>query len=108
MKWVFLGSRHLPAVAHRFYFTESLFPLPTCRRVDRVYLAFSQHWKLLINAENMKGLKVHGSSQLLPSLSELGGWMGLTAPAGLTYWLSPRVIHGAEPNSSSWEGGELP
>lgn len=40
-----------------FSFQRISFRLPTCGRVDRVYLAFSQHWKLLIKAENMKGLK---------------------------------------------------
>lgn len=52
--------------------------LPTCRRADRAYLAFSQHWKLLIKGENMKGLKTRGASQLWAAL-ELGGWIALTA-----------------------------
>lgn len=59
-------------------FQRTSLRLPTCRRVDRVYLAFSQHWKLLIKAENMKGLKTRGVSQLWAAL-ELGGWMALMA-----------------------------
>lgn len=55
-------------------FWKLSFWLPICRKADRVYLAFSQRWKLLIKAENMMDLRSEVASLLSAAPFPLWRW----------------------------------
>lgn len=57
------------------FISETLILATYLQKADRVYLAFSQLWKLLIKAENTEGLRTEGAaiSCSLPPLEMAGG-----------------------------------